>query len=311
MEALAYIDQGRIANANKLVDKALAEDSDHQRSKILKALILSLMQKMNASLDLVEQVTRVSDLNDHLIVTIAVKIYFDAGKIEQAIELAKTAKEKNPAKAWPYNCIGELMFLLGRYEAAGECFDDALNLENYNCEAAINKSKVNIKLSNYIAAIALLEAVLKIRKDASAANLLGLAHYKLKRYKIAEKILTDLIDEHPNFVSAIINLANVQHSTGVFKEAERNYLLAAQLDKKNVSIRVNLAKFYVNYGKRASAVREYKAVLDIQPNNYEAILALAILASDEGELLNIEAKALAIIDDRTSTDMQLVYSKYD
>ena len=104
---------------------------------------------------------------------------------------------------------------------AGECFDDALNLENYNCEAAINKSKVNIKLSNHIGAIALLEAVLKNSKDANAANLLGLAHYKLKRYKTAEKILTDLTDEHPNFVSAIINLANVQHSTGVFKEAKK------------------------------------------------------------------------------------------
>ena len=110
-EALAHIDEGRIANANRLVDKALAETADDQRLKILKALILLLMQNINAALDLVEQVTRVSDLSDHLIVTIAVKIYYDAGEIGHAIELAKTAKEKNPAKAWPYNCIGELMFL--------------------------------------------------------------------------------------------------------------------------------------------------------------------------------------------------------
>ena len=309
-EILAFIDQGQLTRATGLVDEALHSNPDHKRLNILKALLLFLTQEFNAALNRVEHVNQVTDSSDQLIVTIAVKIYYGTGKIKKAIDLAKAANEKNPAKAWPRNCLGELMFLQGKYEKAGKCFDDALDLENYNCDAAVNKSKVNIKLGNNVSAIALLEAVLKSRKDANASNLLGLAHYKLKRYKIAEKILTELTDEHPNFVSAIINLANVQHWRGNFSEAEKNYFYANKLNPQNVSVLVNLAKFYINFGKKPEAISQYKAVLNLDPKNHEAILALATLAPDESELLKLETRAEEIIAQENSSDMQKTYATY-
>lgn len=94
-------------------------------------------------------------------------------------------------------------------------------------------------------------------KNYAAHNNLALSLKYSKDYREAERILKELLKNNPNYLNAIVNLANLKNDTYFFEEAITLYERAIKIEPNSSQIYVNIAHILQTQNK----IEEAKAFL--------------------------------------------------
>ena len=118
--------------------------------------------------------------------------------------------------------------------------------------------------------------------DAEALYLLGTLLGQRGSFDRALTFLERAIIESPKNSIYHCNLGVVQHNLKRFEEARISFLLAINLDRRNVDAHYNLAKLYKDLGLIDEAIGGYETVLSLDPNRSDACINLGNLFVDLG-----------------------------
>ncbi|HEX2272149.1 MAG TPA: tetratricopeptide repeat protein, partial [Pyrinomonadaceae bacterium] len=160
------------------------------------------------------------------------------GDREAAIAELKLAIAEHPTFLSAYNDLGVLYLRLNRLEDADQAFQGALKIDPESFNALVNRGIANVMMKRYG------ESVPVLRKALKANDQSAVAHYFLGQ--------------------ALANL-------GLFKDAEKELLLALQLGKEEMkeAHRI-LAIIYSARGANKEAAAELEAYLKLAPTTPDA-----------------------------------------
>jgi len=97
----------------------------------------------------------------------------------------------------------------------------------------------------------------------------------------AERAYRETLKMRPDHTSAALNLGALLYSTKRYEEAVSVYREAVARDPQSTGARSNLAEAYRSAGDRASARREFEAVLKENPDYAPAHYGLALVYDDD------------------------------
>jgi tetratricopeptide (TPR) repeat protein len=120
--------------------------------------------------------------------------------------------------------------------------------------------------------------------DAPAYNLLGLAHYKVKRLDEAAEQYLLALESDPGYAEAHFNLGNCYQMQGKVKEAESSFAAAVREEGAFVPARYNLGKIYEKSGRTDQAIEEYKKCVEYDNQYTLGFIDLGRLFYDQGNL---------------------------
>jgi tetratricopeptide (TPR) repeat protein len=98
----------------------------------------------------------------------------------------------------------------------------------------------------------------------------------------AKTILEDVIRRDPRNVKAIVDLGVIHYDTKDIDKAVKYYSRALALDPKNLEAHYNLGMAFAESGLLLEAIREFRAVTDVQPEGDLAQRARLALERAEG-----------------------------
>ena len=97
---------------------------------------------------------------------------------------------------------------------------------------------------------------------------------KLDQYAEAEQVLRAGLGQHPTYLSAWVSLGRVLREATKHQEAVEALTKALQLDPGNVVAARLLADSYLDLGDRLDAIKKYKLVRALLPNDDEELEAI-------------------------------------
>jgi tetratricopeptide (TPR) repeat protein len=116
-----------------------------------------------------------------------------------------------------------------------------------------------------------LEAALKIYPLYNDAyTQLGVAYYKIKDYKNAEKNYLTTLENNPNDAVAISNLAAIYFNTAQYQKAIEMYARAIELNPRFSDAMVNMGSCYGAMQKFPESIEWFMKAIEISPDNAKA-----------------------------------------
>ncbi|MCA9602616.1 MAG: tetratricopeptide repeat protein [Polyangiales bacterium] len=111
-------------------------------------------------------------------------------------------------------------------------------------------------------------------KDATVQRKLGLAEMRAGRYKDAERTLKKAADLNSKSPESLYDVARVSFAAGDYRGAQRACATVSQKDKDHALAHVCKARAFLVWNRSARAFEELEGVLDVDPANFEALVAL-------------------------------------
>jgi arylsulfatase A-like enzyme/Flp pilus assembly protein TadD len=119
----------------------------------------------------------------------------------------------------------------------------------------------------------------------------GIALYQLNKNEEALLEFDTVLRQNPRYGEAYLYRGKVWKKLGRFAEAERDWKMAIEVDWNNVPAYRDLASLFEERGQPANAIPYLRQLLRFEPQNYEAMLQLAMLHQKSGN--QAEARKLS------------------
>ncbi len=117
-KAIELVDQGRVAEATKLLDDVLARDPKNEQALVEMAMINLLdLKQPDMALGYMQKVVEVNPTNQ-IVLNELVSIYQDQGRVDEGLNYLMDLSEKKPGSSDLTYSIGQLMTLSGREQDA-------------------------------------------------------------------------------------------------------------------------------------------------------------------------------------------------
>ncbi len=226
---------------------------------------------------------------------------------EKALDVANLLLSYDSTSSDYYILKAQACYHLGQYdETIKNCYS-ALNLEPNKPEAYFLRGQVCSMTESYGGAILFYTKTLKYSADPDLTfkcNLhRGLAYQKLNRYEEAYHDLSEAYDYSPADLEVLYPISEVLHSMG--KTEECMYTLNKIIAYDDTYARAYKLLGKVNYemGSLRKAFTNYEIYLEYEPEDIEALNAMAVAALDVEEYvkgLSVMNKSLGI--DNTRAD---------
>ena len=257
--------------------------------KVLDEKISLVVEKANNPPPMVEHLKKAMNLDDE-------------GDIDAAIEEAKLAMEAEPGSSRPirdlgYYCyknndlkeaekwllkaaemnymdvfafhyLGELYLKLNNIEKAQHYFEKAMRISPRHLSRGINFGKTLVQIKMISRAIAVFDQALEL--SGSTMELREeIAYFCIEAgaSEYAAKLLESIIKERPKRADLLFKLGKALENLGNIKKAITYLVRADGMDKKNIDIKLHLAKDYLSLDKPIFAEKALKKALKINPNN--------------------------------------------
>ncbi len=114
-------------------------------------------------------------------------------------------------------------------------------------------------------------------KNYSAKNNLGISYKIMHRYSEAEKIFSELLLDSPNYVNAMVNLANLKKDTYFLDEAILYYKKALGIDENLPELHLNLSSILQVRNEMEEAKKHLLKALKLKNNFTRADQTLSML----------------------------------
>jgi len=242
--ATIYLRTGRPRDALALAERGIAIDPRDGQSYFNKASALQLMGRDREAIEQYLLAIRYSPDLAEAYANLA-QIYSDHGRKDEALEMAHRALELGSGKAEMHYVMGKVLDRCGERDQALASYRTAAYLDSQFVLAYIGAGSIMLARSKVDSAILLATKAIAIESPYRpyAYDMRGTAYF-LK---------------------------------GNIAQAKQDYLRAIEVDSRYLPARLNLAKVYLNEGKRKEATQELEAVLAIDPDNAEARSLLSSL----------------------------------
>lgn len=195
--------------------------------------------------------------------------------------------------------LGALDLAAGQWERARDGLLRSLSVNGSFVAAWSNLAQCCYQLKDFVAAEQASRRALELDPHSREARFqLALIHRALGNYPDSEREYRCLRREHPKFLPALINLANLLSSDERWEEAESLYREGLGLSPGSVEMRFGLATVLHHSSRWDDARNEYESILQQIPNHAEAISNLGSLLRSMGRC----EEAVALLSRGTELD---------
>jgi tetratricopeptide (TPR) repeat protein len=130
-------------------------------------------------------------------------------------------------------------------------------------------------------------------------------YYQIQRYDGAVEFLKKANEIQPDNYEVIVNLGNASFDGGKYEEAEKWYTAALQKKPDNLDVRSDLG-----LPDHDRAVKEFKRVLESDPNHVQALQNLTVAYTKKSDKANAES-TLAQLEKVEPTNSSIARLKED
>lgn len=198
------------------------------------------------------------------------EIYIKLGKLSEAIPLLKQAQQINPA-AYDNGYDLALAYLLtGRTDAARQLVQSLLQKRN-TAELHNLLGQIQEKEGNFVAAANEFETA--AHQEPSEANMFDWASELLLHQTLepAIAVFKQAVERHPNSPRLAIGLGIALYSRGLYDEAVKSLLRAADLGPSDPRCYYFLSRAYDSSpGQADDVIQRFRRFAELQPNNARA-----------------------------------------
>lgn len=202
--------------------------------------------------------------------------YFNAGRHEEAKNLALSITQEFPKHQFSWKVLGVLFSKEGRDLEALNAKKIAVKLAPQDAEALSNLGNTLKKLKMFEEAKDVLNQAILIKPDLASAHYnLGVTMRDLGRLDESEISLRQAINLKPDYAKAHNNLGNTLKDLGKLNESEASYRLAIEIKPDLAESYHNLGVLLKGLGIFEEAKKNFRRAIEIQPKFFEAHQALA------------------------------------
>ncbi|MEO0972758.1 MAG: tetratricopeptide repeat protein, partial [Pseudomonadota bacterium] len=244
-EAVAHHQSQRLAQADQLYRRILAEAPNHPETLHLLGMLT-----------------------------------FQRGQPREALALVSQAIEVDNRNAQYHFHQGIILQSLGALDEAAGAYQNALGLNGALVEALSNLGNVHRERGRFDDAVEALEQVVRMRPDfAPGYNNLGVALKDRGEAQRAIDAYQQALRLNPNFAEAQANVGIALVSLGRPQEAVQAFERAVAVNPRYVKGHFNLGKTLLSLGQTNAAIKAFRHALQIEPSFAKAhhMLGLAHL----------------------------------
>jgi tetratricopeptide (TPR) repeat protein len=202
------------------------------------------------------------------------------GHWEAAGEAFQRALELQPASRPTLVALAEVWGRAGRWADAAELYGQRLTAGEPDPDLRLRRVQALREAGKTTEALEEIRALLaKDSKNAAAFNALGLVYYRMDKLALAESAFRRAIELEPKAKTTAAvynNLGLVALGKGRDQEAFAAFAQAAELDRGHREAHVNQALVYLDCGDYTRAERELRRALDIDGDDPDALVALGV-----------------------------------
>lgn len=196
--------------------------------------------------------------------------------------------ERDPAHVAALNTLGTLHFNDRRYERAEDCYRKVIEVapaepNGYSNLAWVVRQERRVAESEEFAR----RSIQLDAKNANAHHCLGVIAFNHGDLREAERHLLRSIEIDPR-QGAQRDLGALYVQLDRYEEAERLLRIAIDIDANDTRARIELGGLHLAQEENADAVREFRQAAAFEPDNADAVHALAVGLWRAGKLLEAE-----------------------
>lgn len=277
LKAQMLISQKEFAAAASLYEKILELKNDHIPSLQGLALLKSFQKEFDqAETLLLRAVDGASNTTQPRLALFS--YYISQKDLLKAEEQLKLLAAENPGNADPQIVLGNFYLSTQKTGPAEDAYKKAVEISPDQVKPYLSLAGYYDSMNQKEKVLEVLEKAVKIDSEEMAARqTLARFHYKHKNIEAAEKLVTEILEQRPNFVP----IKMLQSEILIFnKEFEKALLMLGQLeaDEPNAS-RVHYFKglCHVGLGNIVMATTSVSKALELKPDDIKARLLLADL----------------------------------
>jgi tetratricopeptide (TPR) repeat protein len=224
-----------------------------------------------------------------------------AGRLAEALELARNVLEAEPNHIQAHLLMGVLAGKTGRNELALEHLNFVANAEPDRIEALFWLSIVHRRTKEYSKATELAERAVRLRReDAHLQNNLGLCYLDQSRLEEAVEAFQRSAALRPDFAPIHHNLGTAHYMLGRDLAAASAFDRALAIAPRSVDSLLSLGQTMISMTNPSQAVACARKALAIDPNSASGRLLLASALAEEGRTAESEVevrKAISLKSD--------------
>jgi tetratricopeptide (TPR) repeat protein len=281
--AIASHDQGRLWEAEQLLDVLLKQDDRHFGAIYRMGMIRLQQRRFADAAQLFRRAIKIDkrhvDSRFHLAAALT-----GLGRFQEAVERYERALDLRPNFPEALNNLGHALQLLGRDHEALVQYEKALAIAPGYAEARNNLGNALQKLGRFEQAIVQYEKALALRPSYVEADTnLGNALAALGRYEEAIARYEAALAIRPGYAEAHYSLAGSFVALGRPRDALEHYENALSIEPDYADARLGRANALVALGRHEDAIAEYEKALTVRPDHLETLTALANVWMRMGE----------------------------
>jgi CheY-like chemotaxis protein len=197
--------------------------------------------------------------------------YYKNNDLQEAERWLLKAAEMNYMDVFAFHYLGELYLKGNDIEKAQRYFEKAMKISPRHLSRGINFGKTLVQMKMIPRAIKVFDQALKL--SGSTIELREeIADFCIEERvnEYAAKLLESIIREKPDRSDLFFKLGKALENSGDIKKAVTYLVRADGVNKKNIEVKIHLAKGYLTLGKPILAEKVLKEILKINPNHKEA-----------------------------------------
>ncbi len=289
----AHLRTGALDQAVREFRTALELDPGNADA-LLNLASIERIQGRNGSAELLIKRALQADPNSIGALSQLAELERDLGNLNEAIRLFEEALAIDDALPFLYLGYGDVLQRAGQFEAAEEAFKLVMQLDPDSYKARYNLGVTYGNQGRVDEAVASYEEALEIEphnpEAALAHNNLGAIALDRGQIDEARRQFESAVEKAPGNLEARYNLALIYVDTNRLDEAIEMLEGAARVDPNHELVNVRLGQAYLEANRGQDAFRTFTLLRRLYPNNWTAPLGLAVLHAANGR--PEEARAL-------------------
>ena len=284
-QAFRFHKEGKLKEAERLYREVLKIEPRHPDTNHNLGVILFSMNKIEDSLQLFKTATEANSSVEQFWLSYS-DVLIKQNKLEEAEASFKKAIELNSVHAKTHYNLGIILQKQNKFIEAEKSFKKALELQQDYFEVYSALGSTLLELGKNDEAEKIYRKAIILKPDyAETYNNLGATLQKKKIFNEAEINYKKTIELKPDYVAAYNNLGILYEKIGKLNEAESNFKKAIELKPDYISAYNALGTTLFKLDKIDDAKRIFKKAIDLKPDYFEVYNNLGNILNDEGDLM--------------------------